>query len=251
MKHRLLLLLSATVLLSGCSFYTVRYDSYPQSARVICNGALVGETPYEQIIELDENASARGYFPIGNCHAQWVSGATAAYPTSIVPNSSGKTAMVVNRPQHSGLEADLFYEAERRKAAIAAERLRLEEERLRLERQRQHEMEKARRDHERHMAEQARHKEPKRVEPKRMEPKRAEPKHVEPKHEAPKQPVAKPMALKQPAAKPSTLKQPMAKPAAPKQPMTKPAVHKQPAAKSTGPKQVAPTPEKPPRQDPK
>lgn len=108
MKYLKLVVLLSFVFIYGCSNkYVVTYDSTPQGATLICNGKSWGETPKK--LYYDEIVKTNPTFNIGSCSANWVSGASQDYPSSLNIFPSGGTIINVNRPAGDGYASDAQY----------------------------------------------------------------------------------------------------------------------------------------------
>lgn len=144
MQKRFLFLLS-TLCLGGCSIgYNVTYDSYPQSAELICADGVHGLTPYTITYQASAQDKAKGEIVTTPCYAQWVSGAKTAYPSSLpIPrNGIGSVVLKAARPKHDNLDADIAFDSNTKaeialQEALMLERMQLDQMR-RLERQRIH-----------------------------------------------------------------------------------------------------------------
>ena len=93
------------LLLNGCSNkYEVTFDSNPRGATLICNGKNWGYTP--KTLYFDEDVRNYSAIDVSRCSANWVSGYSQNYSTSmkIFPNAG--TVTTVNRPTGEGYSVD-------------------------------------------------------------------------------------------------------------------------------------------------
>ncbi|WP_439327758.1 hypothetical protein [Lonepinella sp. BR2357] len=73
-------ILSLSILSAACeSGYSVLYDSFPQSAKLICNGQDQGYTPRYLSYSTKDKVHSDGYLKTWSCYALWTSGARAKY----------------------------------------------------------------------------------------------------------------------------------------------------------------------------
>ena len=77
--RQLLILMLASVFLTGCGGYGITYNTIPQGASLICKGQHEGYTPTKLNYDVDSDSKKRGYFSTIPCKAKWVSGAQKDY----------------------------------------------------------------------------------------------------------------------------------------------------------------------------
>ena len=156
--QKLGLIIGISLVLTGClttgkfpnadlfrsSGYAVTYQSFPESATVVCDGITKGQTPVTVIYPLDKGAFNSGdSLKIDRCQAVWMSGASQEYPTSIVVNMQQRhTTLGAERPKNSaGLQQDMAFDHQQKASQLELkakmDTLKLERERLALEKERQ------------------------------------------------------------------------------------------------------------------
>ena len=104
---KILTLIIAIVLLSGCGGYKVNYNSIPQGASLICNGTDRGYTPVRQSFDLDSEQRDSGKFTSAPCYAQWSSGVIKHYGREFDLNKWPDGVMIIaHRPDVEGYSQD-------------------------------------------------------------------------------------------------------------------------------------------------
>ena len=95
------LTLASTFAISGCASpprYHVQFDSQPQVAKLICNGNDYGFMPVDLYYEVD--ARKVETINIGDCSANWGSGASAKYNNLLdIKKFPSGIKITANRPQ--------------------------------------------------------------------------------------------------------------------------------------------------------
>lgn len=124
--------------------YTVTYQSFPESATVVCNGVTKGMTPVVVYYPYDkENAKNGDSLTIDNCKAVWMSGAEKNYVNNIrIDTKLRHTTIGIERPKNiAGLQKDMAFDQQKKqelsKQRAERDALELEQEKLALERERQ------------------------------------------------------------------------------------------------------------------
>lgn len=108
MKFYKLLPLLLVLIINGCSSkYVVTFDSAPQGASLVCNGKNWGNTPLQ--LYYDESVKTQSTINVGDCSANWVSGARESYPSYLTVYPSGGTIVKVERPRGDGYATDANY----------------------------------------------------------------------------------------------------------------------------------------------
>ena len=149
-------ILSISLVLTGClagnsspskplrsAGYAVTYQSFPESATVVCNGISKGQTPVTVRYHAPQNLMEDQMLTIDRCKAVWMSGAEQYYPETIPVDFSLKGSTIgVERPKNvPGLQQDMAFDHQQRVSALERkaqeEKLNLEKERLKLEKARQ------------------------------------------------------------------------------------------------------------------
>lgn len=143
------IILGGALVLSGClatkgasypmaraaSGYIVTYQSFPESATVVCDGVTKGQTPVAVIYRYDrEEMGANDLLFIDRCKAVWMSGAEQNYPDNVKIDPLMRMSTIgASRPSNvAGLQQDMAFD-QQRKSTINAQKL--QEERLKLERE--------------------------------------------------------------------------------------------------------------------
>ena len=102
----------------GCSSkYAVTFNSDPEGATLICNGQNWGVTP--RTLYYDESVKKQPSINVGNCSANWVSGAREYYPNHLKVYSSGGTEIKVQRARGEGYAQDASYALQLRQTRAA------------------------------------------------------------------------------------------------------------------------------------
>lgn len=106
------------IFMIGCSSkYAVTFDSDPEGATLICNGQNWGLTP--RTLYYDESVKKQQSINIGNCSANWVSGARERYPSRLHVYSSGGSSIKVQRARGEGYAQDASYALQLRQTRAA------------------------------------------------------------------------------------------------------------------------------------
>lgn len=158
---RWVMMLGVPVVLSGClatksanfpmaratSGYIVTYQSFPESATVVCDGITKGQTPVSVIYRYDSaEMDGNDQLSLDRCKAVWMSGAEQNYPDHVKMDLLMRMSTIgASRPQNvAGLQQDMAFDQQRKSAVNAQklqeERLKLEREKLLLERDRRDEL---------------------------------------------------------------------------------------------------------------
>jgi hypothetical protein len=97
------------LILSGCASnqYSVKYDTNPEGASVVCKGINKGYSPVTLYYTLDENNKKTGKMNTISCTANWISGAKRDFSNTLdlkkYPNGVIKT---LSRPNVEGYAQD-------------------------------------------------------------------------------------------------------------------------------------------------
>lgn len=110
---RLLMLSLWLIIITGCSsfdaddYYPLTYDSSPQGASVICDGAVKGYTPLKLWHKINMRDTSNSSINLGNCIAKWASGATTRYDTNWDLQKYPKSGLhLAQRPDVEGYQVD-------------------------------------------------------------------------------------------------------------------------------------------------
>lgn len=144
MKKSVFIVSLFSIALAGCSSgYPITYQSFPESAILVCGGITKGYTPLTLRYEYDKDTIKEGDpMMIGDCKAVWMSGAEYQYPYRVRYQSQSKgSSFGATRPKDvAGLQDDMAFDVEKkerdRQRQLEEEALRLERERLALEKER-------------------------------------------------------------------------------------------------------------------
>lgn len=124
--------------------YAVTYQSFPESATVVCNGVTKGMTPVVVYYPYDkESAKSGDLLTIEKCKAVWMSGATQNYTNSIVIDTKLRSSIIgAERPNNSaGLQKDMAFDQQKKQELVAQksvqEARKLEQEKLAIEKEKQ------------------------------------------------------------------------------------------------------------------
>lgn len=130
------------LVLYGCASNTITYESFPQSAMVVCNGIQKGYTPLT-VFYNDDNRSEVINAP--NCKAVWMSGAEAKFGavTPLRRNGSKEVLQITaERPKKvAGEQTDFQFDYQKKREDQIRREIereqKLQEDYLQLERDRQ------------------------------------------------------------------------------------------------------------------
>ena len=101
------------------------FDTFPQSANVICNGTNYGYAPVTRYYDINQETDT--VLNIGQCYAQWSSGATAKYNSQMPVYKNEATISTLQRPNGPGYSQDVNFNVQvqqlnaQSRAAAAAE----------------------------------------------------------------------------------------------------------------------------------
>ena len=115
------------------SKYTVKYDSLPRGASVVCENNIIGKTPIE-LAYYSSTESTPNQVTIKKCKAIWSNGISKKYPTTL---SQEKTSFLVQMPRskdYKKIQTDYENNIEDKKRVEAQRRI----ERNRIAEQRRH-----------------------------------------------------------------------------------------------------------------
>ena len=113
-----LIILSITIILVGCVhsqnpyyYHEITYDTFPQSAILVCDGIQKGNTPKKLTYTVHRNATQLNTKP---CKAVWTSGEEAEYPTQIDITNVYKNHISVTHANKNNLPSDIMYDQDRK-----------------------------------------------------------------------------------------------------------------------------------------